>query len=66
MIWGVNGIQHNDTQHNGLICDTQHDDSQHNGTQFNDMEHSKKQNVTLNITTLSIMAEYCYAQFYLC
>jgi hypothetical protein len=23
------GIQHNDTQHNGVICDTQHNETRH-------------------------------------
>ncbi len=33
-------IQHNNTQHYGLICDTQHNDIEYNDTEYNDTEHN--------------------------
>ena len=50
--------------------DTQHNETQHNGIHHNDTQHNEfslmVKNVRLSITTLSIMAEHCYAECHLC
>jgi hypothetical protein len=53
----ISSIWHHDIQHNGI---------KHNDIQHIDIQHNLK-NAILSMKTVSIMTEYCYAEFrYVC